>query len=328
MQGKVVREMWNKVAWWHYETNCATCNARITTDDARYFCKDCKYSVCTACSSTMLARNAPVAGVGKTSAFFAPPTAKPSQVQPGDIFLCGPDRWGIHHVIMSIGQMKRDPQAAQWIWGEMHEVRGFDIFSCETIESSGHLHGKDVVWYVSKNFFARDSATGEAVQVADMARDSGTLEFQAEPVKVKMLMHPLRPGHGGPTFDAQAFGKALEVSATNSKKWSLKTAVKGMMHRRDCEALDPVKYSTPQSRVALLDDLEKRWELRPICTSVAIMVWQRYFKLVSGHGPEAADVAAQHILRWMPLLSDKTLPSALIKELSKCGWVLRGNLDT
>lgn len=335
MQGKVTRELWNKVSWWHYETNCDTCAARITSEDARYHCKECKYSVCMECSSKMLARNS-------VQSAFAPPTSDmrstqqsmakgPSGVLPGDIFLCGPDKWGIHHVVFCIGQMRPDPRAAQWIMAEMPEMpelAGMDIFSCETIESTRALKGKEIVWYVATAFFARNRQTGEAVIVADIDRGSNQMAIWAEPVKVKLLMHPLRPGHGGPAFNPQAFQKALEVSAEVSKHWSLKTAVKGIMSRNNKKnALDPDDYPTPESRLALLQDVERRWELRPICSSVAIMVWQRYCKLISGNGPQAADVAAQHILNWMPLLSDKTLPSALIKELSKCGWVMRGNLD-
>lgn len=224
--------------------------------------------------------------------------------------------------------MSPDPHAAQWIWSDIHEVRGMDIYSCDTVESTRHLQGREIFWYVARSYFARDPRTGETVVVGDKGKDSDVLEFHAEPVKVKMLAHPLRSGHGGPSFDVHAFQRALEISATTSQRWSLNTAVRGMLSRRQTQGLDPDDYSTQQSRFAMLEDLQKRWEKRPICTSVAIMVWQRYFMLVSGgQGYDAADIAARHILRWMPLLSDKTLPSALIKELSKCGWVMRGNLD-
>lgn len=282
----------------------------------------------------MLARQA---GASGASGAFVPPTAMkvthrplvkgPSQVQPGDIFLYGPDKWGIHHAVMSIGQMSPAPHAAQLIWNEIPEVRGMDIYCCETVESTRALQGREIFWYVARSFFARDPRNGEAVIVGDMGKDSDVLEFHHEPWKVKMLMHPLRSGHGGPAFDAHAFQHALKVAATTSQRWSLKTAVRGLISRRESQGLDPDDYSTPQARAAMLEDLQMRWEKRPICTSVAIMVWQRYFMLVSSHGPDATDVAAQHILRWMPLLSDKTLPSAMIKELSKCGWVMRGNID-
>lgn len=328
MQGKVVREIWNKVTWWHYQTNCDLCKNQITSQDARYYCKECKYSVCMECSAKLLAGGA-AAGRG-----FQPPTALglphqdngQSTVQPGDIFLCGPDKWGIHHCVMSIGQMRPSHRTAASIKQEMPELDGMDFFSCDTIESTRSMQGKEIVWYPATSFFARSRQTKEAFLVADIGKGTEALVLCAEPVQVKLLMHPFRRGNGGPAFDLQAFRKALEVSAEASQHWSIKTAVQGFMTRRD-GGLDPNDYPDPQSRVALMQDLQRRWEMRPICTSVAIMVWQRYFKFVSGCGPEATDLAAQRILRWMPLLSDKTLPSALIKELSKCGWVMRGNLD-
>lgn len=325
-----MREIWNKVTWWHYQTNCDLCNNQITSQDARYFCKECKYSVCMECSARLLSKN------GGAGHGFMPPTAPrpshhqeygPNMVQPGDIFLCGPDKWGIHHCVMSIGQMRPSYQSCQAIIKEMPELGGMDFFSCDTIESSRTLKGQEIIWYPAKSYFARNRQTKEAFLVADVGIGTDTLVLCAEPVKVKLLMHPLRSGHGGPAFDLQAFRKALEVSAEASQHWSIKTAVQGFMTRRESQGLDPKAYPDPQSRIALMQDLEKRWKMRPICTSVAIMVWQRYFQFISGSGPEATDVAAQHILRWMPLLSDKTLPSALIKELCKCGWMMRGNLD-
>jgi len=217
-----------------------------------------------------------------------------------------------------------DPEMDDCIKQDMQEVRGMDVFCCETIESTRAVQGKQIVWYAALTFFARNRKTGEAFMVADIARGSSTLELEAEPVKVKLLMHPMRPGHGGPTFNPQAFQEALQMAAETSKHWSLRTAVKGFLNRRDAEGMDPDDYSDSQARATLLEDLERRWDMRPICTSVAIMVWQRYFKIV---GSKNSDEAAKLILRWMPLFSDKTLPSALVKELSKCGWIVRGNLD-
>jgi hypothetical protein len=336
--------MWNIVAWKHYETYCNMCSVRILADDARYHCKDCKYSVCTECSSDLLGRktNSQTSAIFQNH-FFSPPTAAegrttpggqslgigPGKVQPGDLFLCGPDRWGIHHVILSIGQMQPDPQMQMFLANTVPELdlQGMDIFTCETIESTRSLKGREIVWYRAKNFFARDRATGESLMVGDIGKDQGELELHYEPVRVKMLMHPLRQGHGGPAFNPQAFQQALEISAYVSKHWSLTTAVKGLLSRQRAKSLNPEGFTTRETRVALLEDLERRWEVRPICASVAIMVWQRYFKIACGPGPEGEDQAVKYILRYMPLFSDKTLPSALIKELSKCGWVLRGNLD-
>jgi len=163
--------------------------------------------------------------------------------------------------------------------------------------------------------------------VADIPDGEETLEL-CSPVKVKLLLHPCRPGHAGPALDVATFRKAVEICAEASQGWSLRTGARGFFSRRNTSCgLDPDDYPDPNSRRELLQEIHKRWESRPICTSVIIMVWQRYFEMIAGRGPQAEDAAVQNILRWMPLFSDKTLPSALIKELSKCGWVIRGNLD-
>merc|ERR1712232_816930 len=63
MQAKVVREVWNKVSWWHYQTDCDVCGQRITSKDGRYYYKECKYSVCLSCSAERLARDPAIAHV-------------------------------------------------------------------------------------------------------------------------------------------------------------------------------------------------------------------------------------------------------------------------
>jgi hypothetical protein len=331
MEAKVVREVWNKISWWHYQTDCDVCGNRITSKDGRYYCKDCKYSVCLECSSKVLANNPAMTAqrLPPTSALYAQVrnfTAGPERALPGDILLCGPDQWGVHHCIMIIGMMKRDPVATKVIKESAPELEGMDIFSCHTIECSARLRGQDSVWYPAMAYFARNRKTGEATMVADIPDGEEQIEL-ISPVKVKLLLHPCRPGHSGPEFDATTFRKAVETCAEMSQKWSLRTAANGVLNRRKIQSLDIADYPDPRSRQELLEEIHKRWDNRPICTSVIIMVWQRYFEMIAGSGPQAADMAVQNILRWMPLLSDKTLPSALIKELSKCGWVIRGNLD-
>lgn len=332
MQAKVVREIWNKVTWWHYQTDCSYCGERITSKDARYVCSKCKYCVCMACSSKMLGRRnrgplPPTAGLRPEQ------EARPDKVSAGDILLVGPDKWGIHHVVLSRGRMRPDPMGGEWIKKALLEDGGkippdmenMDWFALETIESTRSLKGKEIVWYPARKFFCRNRTTGEALFVADIAFEGDCLELAYEPIPVKLMLHPLRSGHGGPSFVPEAFKEALELSAEASKHWSIKTALKSIYAKR--ERLDADDYPDRASRLALLQDLRKRWEQRPICCSVPIIIWQRYFDLAAGPGPEAADKAVQDIIRWIPLLSDKTMPSGLIKELSKCGWVMRGNLD-
>lgn len=332
MHAKVAREVWKRLMHWHYEHTCNQCGKEISTKDACYTCKVCDFTLCMDCATRMLPRPADV------SPFHESPQGGEAilgdRVSPGDIILCGPDKWGIHHVVLSIGNLRPDPEAGQVItqaW--IHEgglpagidPRATDIFILRTIESTRALRGQDISWYPAKTFFARDRRTGEAWMVGDIpigSMKSNVIETTPSPVPVKLLFHPLRPGCGGPPFQLEVFRTALGESAKVSRKWGLATALRGMRAKR--ESLDPQQYPDPRSREVLMAELRESWDRDPICASVAIKVWQRYFDLAAGGND---DVAAQFILRFMPLIADQTWPSAMIKNLSKCGWVMRGNLD-
>lgn len=322
MRAKVVRELWNRVMWWHFQDKCCKCDASISTKDAKYYCEECKYSLCVKCSTKKLI---PELNLLNTSYLPTESGARrpPSHIVAGDIFLCGPDRWGIHHVVLCCGPMTRDAEAEQDLIESGMSPEN-EVFACNTIESNHGLKGQEILWYPARTFFARNRKTGEAALVADEG-ESEVFEIASNHVPVKLLLHPLRPDSNNPKFNHDAWNQALKVSAEASKSWALATGARAFFAKR--ESLDPTDYPTPESRQALLRDLKARWNQKPICTSVAIQVWQRYFKLDAGEGPAAADKAAQNILRFMPVLSDRTLPSAFIKALSKSGWVLRGNID-
>lgn len=151
-----------------------------------------------------------------------------------------------------------------------------------------------------------------------------------DPSPVKVLLHPLRPGHGGPLFNAALFKEATQRCAVVSKNWGLDTALSAFTSRRDT-ALDIASYPDVDSRRALLDELRERWARPPICSSVAIMVWQNYFMLACGGAgivfTTSTDLAVKQILQWIPVFSDQTMPSMLLRVLTGCGWLLRGNLD-
>jgi hypothetical protein len=223
--------------------------------------------------------------------------------------------------------MKLDDEAGAVIKKHCQELQSMDIFSCSTIESTAQAQGEDVVWYPAQYYIARNRQTGEALFVADMPHGSDEIEL-ADPMPVKLLLHPFRPGHAGSPLDLTMFREAVEECAVGSKAWSLKTAAKGMTRRRKAGfVMDESNYPDPESRAELLDEIHRRWKGKPICTSVIIKVWQRYLEIAAGGDPDASDLAAQYILRFMSLWSDSTLPSGLLKELSMCNWVLRGNVD-
>merc|ERR1712187_135840 len=87
--------------------------------------------------------------------------------------------------------------------------------------------------------------------------------------------------------------------------------------------LNPDCYPDLESRQRLLSAVHKSWGERPICSSVTIKTWQKYFEASS----DAPDEVAQNIIDWMPCLCHRTLPSVLVETLSSCGWILRSTLD-
>merc|ERR1712039_905496 len=114
--------------------------------------------------------------------------------------------------------------------------------------------------------------------------------------------------------------------ALRSQHWCQITALKGLMARR--VALDPKDYPDQDARARLMDDLKRRWTYPPICASVAIKVWQKYFDIsCSSPGGVACDEAVQQILKWIPLRADQCMPSNLVKVLSTHGWLLRIGID-
>jgi len=322
MEVRVVREMLRGFEALRSSVLCARCKVAITMEDARYSCDACSISYCTACSTNFLSKPLGLESVARPlCAQVVPVRSSPLNVKVGDILCCGPDAWGIHHLMLVISAMEPDPEAFEFL----HLENSLEAWSCETIECTRNRVGPNgAAWFSTRTFFSRDRATSAAALVGCLETGTLNIELFETPVPVKLLMHPLRKGHGGPTFDVEAFQEAVKLSTDVSQRWGLATAIKGLFTRalgQDC--LDPDDYSTAEEREELLEKLSTSWSSSPICSSVVIVVWQYYFKLACS----SPDAAAQQILRWIPLLSDKTMPSVLLKVLTKLGWVLRGNLD-
>jgi hypothetical protein len=242
-----------------------------------------------------------------------------TQISAGDILLYGPDRWGIHHVVLARGPMKLDQKAASVLClGPDQEV-----YRCLTIESSEQIQGESTPWYAGRSFYARDTQSGAARHVGDLEDGTRAIEKIQRQTPVKVLLHPLR--HNSLSLDIDCFEEAIQRCAHASKSWNFNTAITSFFSRR--EHLDAADYPDIMSRRALLQELRERWSKPPICTSVVIMVWQMYFEIACSKRGEDEDMVAKNILQWMPVLSDLTMPSKLLQVLTSCGWLLRGNLD-
>lgn len=329
MEAHVVREMLRGFEELRNGARCMRCQRPITTNDARYACAICGFDLCTGCAADPMRLAHQAAGASVNAGIASPPGggagSGPLGVGPGDVIACGPDAWGIHHVVLVCSDLRPDPRA-----GQLLEVPlGKDTFACQIIECTRGQVGTHSAWHPATTFYARDRRTGVATIVGQMEPGTHVIDHVPEPVPVKVLLHPLRAGRGGPAFDAKAFDQAVLNSAVVSQRWGLSTALKAMVGSQ--ESLRPEDYSNAQQRRRLLSELKARWSSLPICSSVIIMVWQYYFLIAAQIAAEdpgyADDIAVRRILRWMPLFADETVPSTLLKVLTKHGWLLRGNLD-
>jgi len=304
MFAKVAREMFNVVRASRTNT-CVKCGQPIDLRaDAFYRCRVCSIEYCMACAYERLDQQ----GMGHEDPLV--------EVMAGDIFFFGPDHWGIHHTVLSRGRMK----PAQPDIVELLELpAGSEVFECPTIESTRGSKGEDTEWYPATTYFQR--IHGAAVVVADLPMDSAELQVADPPVGLKVLFHPLRDGR----LDNKAFGRAVDLGSKTADRYGKRQAVKAWLaqavNRGVPEVIQAEKFPSVHSRANLLEDLRKRWDQRPICAALCIKVWQMYFEL-KGQETGKLDEAVQEIIRWMPVYSDRTTPSALLKALTAHGWML------
>mmetsp|Transcript_49254 Transcript_49254/g.136890 ORF Transcript_49254/g.136890 Transcript_49254/m.136890 type:complete len:449 (-) Transcript_49254:77-1423(-) len=330
MKARVSRELW---ARW-YEAECDECQKPISSKDASYHCKECSHSICMNCAAEQheARYSLPLDAGSQTPEFSVPEhcgieRGLRNQIIAGDILFCGPDRWGIHHVVLCRGPMiPAEPDVTEHIFKHHPDFVDEDVLCCDTIESTRPFRGQDFHWYPACSVYVRRRSNGELLLVGDIAEGTSTLGVNEVPVPVKVLLHPLESGHAGLHFDSEAFEEAVAVCAFSSKKWSRGTALRAITAKRS--GLDAEEYADAESRSELMEELRRRWDKKPICSSVAIKVWQKYFEMSCNRCPDGTDLAVQCILRWMPVFSDQTAPSTLLKILSTCGWVLRGSLRT
>jgi len=245
----------------------------------------------------------------------------PLDVNVGDIFLVGPDPYGIHHVILACGQMVQNYDEIPY----MQLAPGMEVFAIKTIESTQSLKGHDTWWYPTTCFFQRDPYTGEAGLIADIPPHENVINMTEAPIPMKVLRHPLRNAVGHLQIDTVAFNNVVAEAAAESKTYGWSTAVRSFVrtHIHKCQ-LNPANYPDERSREKLMDKLQAQWSRKPICASVAIKVWQMYFTAVC----EDTNEAALNILEFMPVKCHATMPSKLVEVLTNYGWTLHDNLNT
>lgn len=307
MKGYVVREVCH-VCDQCSQTHCDKCHAALNNEVSTYVCKECSICYCSNCARVEL-------GLPRAKS-----AAMPVSIKPGDLFLCGPNEYGIHHVIVSRGEWEEpDPDLL-----EMLEVPpSSEVFACPTIESTQASVGETTWWYATTTFFSRCLLTGQIFLIADLPPgDEAYLEVALDPVQAKVLLHPFRDEDGDSTLDEDAFDEVVEKAAEESQKYGKWTAVQSVIGGLTRGAkIDKIEGASTEAQTQLLESIHKSWESRPICATVAIKCWQKYFESTC----ETPEEAVQEIMKYMPLWCDRTPPSFLATEMTKRGWIL---LDT
>eukprot|EP00929_Paragymnodinium_shiwhaense_P002560 TRINITY_DN102848_c0_g1_i1.p1 TRINITY_DN102848_c0_g1~~TRINITY_DN102848_c0_g1_i1.p1 ORF type:complete len:418 (+),score=61.28 TRINITY_DN102848_c0_g1_i1:53-1306(+) len=318
---RITKEIWHMSALEEVVTTCRKCSVSIPAKDAYYSCDSCggdaAFDICSQCSTASLSP-AISSGFPQIASRKANLTDV-GCVGLGDIVLCGPNAWGVHHVALVREPLKRET-------GDLLDKLGLsadcvELLSCKTVECSvEHPSSDGLGWHFGRKYFARHIDSGRMTYLGNMEDGSRTL-LRQKPQGVKWLLHPMRESFSQHAMlDRELFQQAIDAAAVNQRAWSLTAAAWAMA--RYAGRLDLVECQDAKSRAALLEDIRSRWEEKQFCSSVVIQVWQRYLEKLSG-GPKATEKVLHSILQFIPLLSDSTLPSNMVEVLSACGWALR-----
>lgn len=307
MHGHLPKEVFSLFQFCRRNNSCHGCEEELDDTSAVYRCKECDIQYCNACAREQLGLGLLDEGTARSSC----------SVLPGDIFLCGPDKFGIHHVILARSEVG---EAEPEVTALLDVPPGLEVWAVDTIESTQGSVGEETWWYPTTTFFQHCPSSGQLHLVADLPPGSLVLERASTPVPTKLLLHPFRSDEGALDLDDAAFQEVIEKASGQSRQYGKRTAVKsavgGLVKRGFIGASED--YPSAGDRARLLQEIRRSWRNKPICASVAIKCWQQYFERTSS----TPDEAVQYMLAYMPHWCHLSTPSAMVTSLTRCGWVL------
>lgn len=110
----------------------------------------------------------------------------------------------------------------------------------------------------------------------------------------------------GENFRRDVMCDVLEAMRSNQQNWSWSTAVRAF-------------FMSGTVAPMTLKEVHESWQAEPICTSIVVIFWQRYFdRLADLNNIDSLDMILEH----MPLRADRVLPGELLTTMLSRGWSL------
>lgn len=238
------------------------------------------------------------------------------------------------HVMLAISHavtVYRDsPQAASLLAHFPDEPSVWPIVRVHTVECVRGAVGL----HFAEQIMHYEEGSDRLTMMGEIGEDGDLQEFEKEEVQVWRA-----PPELSATMRWNIVNEVTDSFKLHGDKttWSMRTALRALIRSPLLE-----EYASEDSS-DLLEDLKSYWEADPICTSVVISFWQQYIwrasteEVLQGaeHGrgsgsyfvktpqqleSESSNLAAERIMRFIPLKADRALPREMISALERCGW--------
>jgi len=217
------------------------------------------------------------------------------------------------HVMLVIGKplgyQRRMPEAEALfsMWPNIDAMYIWEVRTLECTRAESGLHESRLLCHVQ-------AKSGQIVLLGEVNLDNEVVEFDHSPdgfevIEIWQYPPELR---ASPRWDLMDM--VIEEMKEHEASWSWSTAVRAFLLAQSGERL-----RNSADRAALFEQIQKCWTAEPICTSVAIIFWQRYICKLVESGLFSAN-AIDLILQWIPLKADRVLPGELCDTLRACKW--------
>lgn len=190
-----------------------------------------------------------------------------------------------------------DAEMLHGVWPSPDVKEVWIVRTAECKRSAEHgIHISDHILYFSE---------GGQMMAAAEELEHQFLKFK-EPVKVEVWQSPVEVRED---LRLEMMCEILADMREQALPWSWTTALRAFSFSAEV----PRGYD----RKRMLAEIRRAWDANPICSSLVVVFWQRY--LHQAAKLRSAD-PLDWILRWMPLVADRTLPGEMLNAMHGCGW--------